>query len=208
MNSSEKSNLLKLTEMIAVVPAVAIAIGVVYKISFYSSDEINAPWLVSLFSPVDFMLAKLTVYAYYFGAFLYFSKVLDSKYGKFKEFLVQLGILSIVGVCFYFIEDSIGELFLFIIASFIALYLVFLNSLVAKIFGLMVFFFIPWFMGSQDSKFQKIESLPRVILEKENEISSWSLLDKYSDKAILIKKVQDKNHFKVVEIKDISYIAN
>ncbi|MGE9818214.1 hypothetical protein ACQP6V_08480 [Acinetobacter baumannii] len=208
MENLEKSNLIKLTEIIAVVPAVAIAIGVVYKISFYSSDEINALWLVSLFSPVDFMLAKLQVYVYYLGAALYISKVFDSGYSKITEFLVQLGSLAIIGAFFYFFKDIGGQVFLFTIASFIAFYLLFFHNIVAKVFGLMIIFFIPWYMGGNDSKVQKIENLPRAILEIPDSGSRWSLLDKYSDKAILIKKSNDKNNFKVVEIKDISYIQN
>ncbi|HGH3106593.1 TPA: hypothetical protein ACJKZR_003802, partial [Acinetobacter baumannii] len=90
----------------------------------------------------------------------------------------------------------------------IAFYLLFFHNIVAKVFGLMIIFFIPWYMGGNDSKVQKIENLPRAILEKADLGSQWFLLDKYSDKAILIKKSNDKNNFKVVEIKDISYIEN
>lgn len=208
MDNSVKSNLIKLTEIIAIVPAVAIAIGVVYKISFYSSDEINALWLVSLFSPVDFMLAKLQVYGYFLGAALYISKVFDSGYSKITEFLVQLGSLSIIGIFFYFFKDIGGQIFLFTIASFIAFYLLFFHNIVAKAFGLMIISFIPWYMGVNDSKVQKIENLPHAVLEKEHVISQWALLDKYSDKAILIKRINGKNNFKIVEIKDISYIEN
>ncbi|MBV6579040.1 hypothetical protein JL978_19215, partial [Acinetobacter baumannii] len=135
----EKSNLIKLTEIIAIVPAVAIAIGVVYKISFYSSDEINAPWLVSLFSPVDFMLAKLQIYVYYLGAALYISKVFDSGYSKITEFLVQLGSLSIIGAFFYFFKGIGGQVFLFTISCFIAFFLLFFFNFFPFVFYLFSF---------------------------------------------------------------------
>lgn len=35
-----------------------------------------------------------------------------------------------------------------------------------------------------------------------------SLLDKFSDKAILINTTQEKNYFKVVELKEIEFIES
>lgn len=37
---------------------------------------------------------------------------------------------------------------------------------------------------------------------------NWSLLDKYSDKAILFNSQKSGNEFKIVELKDIQIIKN
>ncbi|MFW2012690.1 hypothetical protein ACG9ZD_07435, partial [Acinetobacter bereziniae] len=79
---------------------------------------------------------------------------------------------------------------------------------VGKMMGLLLILFMPFHLGGSQTNEAGLNNLPIVNLGESAETKKWYLLDKYGDKAILINKVQGKNNFKIVEMKDINFIEN
>lgn len=65
--------LTSLSEIITIVTPIVIIVGLATKLGMYSHPDINALWIIGLFSPLDYMLTNLEVYAAYFFAWYYFS---------------------------------------------------------------------------------------------------------------------------------------
>ncbi len=71
-----------------------------------------------------------------------------------------------------------------------------------------IILFIPWYAGFSFFNTKGIDKLPKVYLNQKIDNKEWYLIDKYTDKAILINKGRAKNSFKIVEMKDIKFIEN
>lgn len=203
------ATLSQMAEFTAVVSTCAILIGLSYKLGFYQAAEVDAVWFIPLFSPSDLLMAGLEVYVYYIIAALYMTKVLSTKdEEKGAEIISQIVLLIVIGISFYFVYDTPISVFGYIFSSFIAFYLILFRENVGKFVGVMIMFFIPWFMGSNTFKSNIEQSIPKVVLENDTTNKSWLLLDKYSDKAVLISKESSRTNFKIVNFTDIKYIEN
>lgn len=208
----EKLKELKIVDLITVIVPGIILIGFSYKFGFYSSKEIGATWILSLFSPIDFIMAHFDLYFYYLTAVIYLDRVIEGKY-KLKEGLIS-GNATMIGsmIGLYFIVGK-GALTYFIFA-FVSLHAIALilysNSIGLRTMSLLaIFVFLPMINGSKEANKVRANKLPIVKLAKTpHVVGSWYLLDKFSDKAILINPSQELNNFKVVELKEIEYIQN
>lgn len=207
---TENLTLSQLAEFIAIVTTFSVIIGVCYKAGFYQSNGIDALWVLQLFNPSDFIKANLEVYGFYIVAALYTAKVSDQKIEeRLLEFLAQGVMIIVLAIVFYFTIDYPFTFFGYIFFSFLAFYLVLYRQLVGKSVGILILLFIPWHMGSTAiEEVGGINKLPQAILEDANSTKNWYLLDRYSDKAILISKGIAKNDFKIIDLKDIKYIED
>lgn len=206
--SKELFSLSYITQIISIAAPLSILIGASYKYGFYGSSEIDAIWIVSLFNPIDFMTANLEVMLYYSIAALYMAKVFDDKNFFNAEMLVQVSILIGLGIFFYFSIQMPLHIYFFIILTLIAFYLIIYKSAVGKLFGFLIILSIPFYTGENAISQSGFKSLPHAVLSSKSDELEWYLLDKYSDKAILINRSNNKNSFKIVELKDISRIEN
>lgn len=197
-----------IAQIISIAVPLSILIGTSYKYGFYGSSEIDAIWIVSLFSPIDFMTANLEVMLYYSIAALYMAKVFGDKKHFNVEMLTQVFILIGLGIFFYLSIQMPPHIYFFIILSLIAFYLIIYKSVIGKLFGVLIILYIPFYSGENAIGQSGFKSLPHVVLGAKSDGLEWYLLDKYSDKAILINKSNNKNSFKIVELKDISRIEN
>lgn len=208
----EKLKELKFSDLITVVVPGIILVGFSYKFGFYSSKVIGATWVLSLFSPIDFIMAQFDLYFYYLIAVIYLEKVIDGKQ-NLREGLLRgntLMIGSFIGLYFLIGEIALTSyMYAFVSLHAIAIIL-YNNSIGLKSMSLLaIFVFIPMISGSKAADNVSHKNLPIVKLTKTSEINgSWFLLDKFSDKAILINPSQEKNYFKVVELKEIEFIEN
>lgn len=210
MQEKTFSYLDKAAVLITIGTSFLIVVGVLFKFGFYGSDYIDALWIISLFSPIDFMFSNFEILIYYFLAFLYLTKIIEkeNKNRRFEFiytvcFLLVLSAMMIVSMSIPLI------LCLSVIGSFIAFYfIIYTDKYLIKTFGLTILLFIPWYSGYSFFKNSGVEKLPKVYLSQSVDKKDWYLLDKYTDKAILINKDKTRNYFKMVEMKDIKLIEN
>lgn len=208
----EKLKELKFPDLITIVVPGIILVGFSYKFGFYSSKVIGVTWVLSLFSPVDFITAQFDLYFYYLIAVVYLERVIDGKQdlrvGLIRANALMIG--SFIGLYFLIGELALTSyMYAFVSLHAIALIL-YNNSIGLRSLSLLaIFIFMPMISGSIAADNVRDKILPMVKLNKQNEIDgSWFLLDKFSDKAILINTTQEKNYFKVVELKEIEFIES
>lgn len=206
----DKIKEIKIVDVITVAIPGLIIIGFCYKYGFYASQKVDAEWVLSLFSPIDFITAQFNLYIYYLTAIIYLDKVIGGTQ-NFKAGIVSANALmfgSFVGLFFYLGKVAF-EFYIYAFFSFHSIVLIlFSKSVMGRSFGLLlVLIFIPLIAGTQVAN--KIDSnyLPSVKLPQKMELAGeWYLLDKFSDKAILMDL--DRKLLKVTELKEIDYIEN
>ncbi|KQE86336.1 MULTISPECIES: hypothetical protein [Acinetobacter calcoaceticus/baumannii complex] len=208
----EKLKDLKIVDLITVVVPGIIVIGFSYKFGFYYSKAIDANWVLSLFTPIDFITAQFNLYIYYFTAVVYLDRVIGGS-EKLKEGLIT-GNATMLGsfIGLYFLQGKIA--FIFYVYALVSLHAIAL-ILYSKSIGLRslgflaIFVILPMIAGGQEATKVSQGILPVVKLSKTIDVvGPWYLLDKFSDKAILINPTQTMNYFKVVELKEIEYIQS
>ncbi len=199
-----------LLDLIALFTPCIILIGAAYKLGFYDSKNIDALWLISLFSPVDFMVSNVIIYLYYVLALLYMDKIIDGR-DKLIGGLISANVVlfcSFLGMIFF----SKAE-WIFVLNAIVALNcfaaVLYSNHHGFRVIGIVAILVgLPYFNGKNEADNLTTKELPIVTLKKENNIyETWILLDKFSDKAILMHKIGEKNEFKIVELKDIERIS-
>lgn len=199
-----------LLDLIAIFTPCIILIGAAYKLGFYESKNIDAVWIISLFSPIDFMVSNVIVYLYYVLAILYMEKIIDGR-DNLKGGLITANLMLVSSFLAMVFFSKTG--WVFALNGVIAL-----NSFAAilystnhgyRVIGLVAILVgIPYFNGKYEASNLKLKELPIAILQQEKQVSeTWILLDKYSDKAILMKKFDKNTEFKIVELKDIKKIS-
>lgn len=157
-------------------------------------------------------MAQFDLYIYYLTAIVYLDRVIGGKQ-KLKEGLIN-GNITMIGsfIALYFLLGKIA--ITFYIFAFVSLHAIALilysNSIGFRTMSfLAIFVVMPVINGSRDAIKVRESELPSVKLSKSSELAgSWYLLDKFSDKAILINPSLKLNYFKVVELKEIEYIQN
>lgn len=204
----DKVKEIKIVDVVTVAIPGLIVIGFCYKYGFYASPKVKAEWVLSLFSPVDFITAQLNLYIYYLSSIIYLDKIVDGT-KNLKAGVLQANLLMLAGfmASFLYLGKEAYEFYAYIFFSFNSIaYILFTENIIGRIFGLLiVLIFIPLIAGSQIAS--KIDSnyLPSVKLPKKMEVvDEWYLLDKFSDKAILIDL--DGKLLKIIELKEIEYI--
>lgn len=198
-----------LIDLLALITPCLILTGFSQKIGFYSSENINAYWMVSLFSPIDLMISSLEIYMYYLLALIYLEKVIvgkeSLKMGLINSNLVLFG--SFVGI--FFVTDYAFKYYLYAASSLNLFALAFFGNYSGKFVGLLgLMLAAPAFAGLLDAGEIAIQKKPLVELDASLENKNWYLLDKYSDKAILVSRDKGTNYFKIVEMKDIKFIES
>lgn len=210
-NNKQLVDFSSLTNLIAIGVPALILVGVSYKYGFYSEAKIDATWIIPLFGPTDLIFASTDTLLFYITAFLYMTKLFDSDATHtLKEFWRQAFLLLGLAIGFYLFYDVNVRSFLYILFSFIGFYLLIYRQSFGKVMGAVIVAFIPYDNGVHAARELNDKSLPIVILEESKPKDTWYLLDKYGDKAILLKagQVASQNKFKIIEVKDIELIEN
>lgn len=206
----DKIKEIKIVDVVTVAIPGLIIIGFCYKYGFYASQKVDAEWVLSLFSPIDFITGQFNLYIYYLTAIIYLDKLIGGtqnlKVGIVSANALMFG--SFTGL-FFHLGKVAFEFYLYAFFSFHSIvFILFSKSIMWRSFGLLlVLIFIPLIAGTQVAN--KIDSsyLPLVKLQKKTEAAGeWYLLDKFSDKAILID--MDRKLLKVIELQEIEYIEN
>lgn len=207
----EKIKQASAVELISIIPPVLILIGLINKIGIYTSSQVDANWLISLFSPIDFMVSNIEVYFYFFLSILYLEKVFFSRTHSF--FIEVLGAnatlfstFASLAIISYFKYQNIEFSINFYIYSLLSLngfIIIYRAKNLLKLIGIIALLFVPYKLGVTQAQKVSDDNLPTVEL---NDHKKWYLLDKYTDKAILINKDGFSNKFKIVEMKDINSI--
>lgn len=199
-----------LLDLIALFTPCVILIGAAYKMGFYDSKNIDALWIISLFSPIDFMVSNVIIYIYYVLALLYMDKIIDGRDNLIGG-LISANLMLLCSFLAMIFLSHAG--WVFVINAIIAL-----NCFAAVLYStnhgfrmigiVAILVGLPYFNGKYEADNLITKKLPTVTLKNENNYYEiWILLDKYSDKAILMNKFGVKNDFKIVELKDIERIS-
>lgn len=199
----EKIRSSSLAEIIGAITTILFVIGASYKYGFYSSEIINAKWLVQLFSPTDLLFANLEIATLYLTSMIFLDHLFTRNRSAKETLIYGNTTLIALGLLVYFKTDSY-QIILAVVFGFNAMILVLKAKYIGKLCGVVtLLFFIPYELGANDLK-KAIASnnLPKVYID--NEVKEWRLLEAFSDKAILM----NNNRFKIVEIKDIKFIDN
>lgn len=210
-NNKQLVDFSSLANLIAIGVPALILVGVSYKYGFYSEAKIDATWVISLFGPTDLIFASTETLLFYIAAFFYMTKLFDSDATQtLKEFWLQFLVLLVLALSSYVFYDLEIRSFLYILFSFIGFYLLIYRQSFGKIMGAVIVAFIPYDNGVHAARMLDNKSLPIVILDESKPKDTWYLLDKYGDKAILLKtgKVASQNKFKIIEVKEIKLIEN
>lgn len=200
-----------MVDLISIITPIILIIGLMNKIGIYTSNEINSSWILSFFSPIEFMISDLEVYIYYAIAIFYLEKVIFTTDRSFMvEFLnANLMLISSFGglsLLYFFQEKSISTIFntyLYIALSLNGIGILFLSKKFGKIIGLILILIVPYKLGVAHAHKLSTKSLPIVEITDSHQ---WFLLDKYSDNVILINKSDKENRFKFIDIKDIDSV--
>ncbi|MFW2015476.1 hypothetical protein, partial [Acinetobacter bereziniae] len=140
-----------LAQVIAIATPLLILIGASYKYGIYESSAIDAIWMVSLFSPVDFILASPEIIGYYVIAALYLSRVYDEDNKHLSEFLITCVFIILLGLFFNYTIGAPFKTYIYIFFSFIAFYLILYRRTVGKMMGLLLILFMPFHLGGSQT---------------------------------------------------------
>lgn len=207
----EKVKQASLVDLLTIITPFIIIVGVVHKLGIYTSLQVDASWLISIFTPTDFILSDLKIYLIFIVSILYLDKVLfKSDFTPLKELFwanIQLssGYIGILLLLLYQ-HKSAGQItyFYFIMAlSLNGFGILFLSKRFGKIFGIGLILLVSYLSGKQHV--DEIFSKEKPIVELDDN-KKWYLLDKHSDQLILINTQEDKNEFKIVEMKEIKIL--
>lgn len=207
----EKVKQSSLIDLLAIITPFVIIMGLMHKIGIYTSEQVDASWFVSIFTPTDFMLSDLTIYLFFITSLLYLDKaIFKPESSAIKELLwANLQLSSgYVGVFFilWYRHKSFGDLtfyYFLIVLSLNGFGIIFLSKRIGKIFGLGLLLLVPYLSGKEYADQLLEEKLPIVELDDNKK---WYLLDKHSDQLILINNQAEKNEFKVVDMKEIKIL--
>lgn len=207
----EKLKSASIVDFLTIITPFIIIMGLMHKIGIYTSEQINASWFISIFTPIDFMISDLTIYFYFATSLIYLEKVIfnSERAPKVELFWANLMLISAYAgmVIMFFITDkpydSILKFYIYIACSLNGFGLLILSKKIGKIFGVVLILFIPYQSGLDHAKKIDDKSLPIIEL---NDKKTWYLLDKHSDQIILINSSKSKNEFKIVEMKEVNLL--
>lgn len=208
---TEKLKDLSIVDVLTVVTPFIIIVGLIHKLGIYTSPQVDASWLISIFSPTDYMLSDLKIYIFYIVSILYLDKVLfkpdftpcnELFWANIQLLSGYFGVLLIL----WYKHESLSQFtyFYFIIAlSLNGFGILFLSKRFGKIFGLGLILLVPYLSGKQHVDEIFLKEKPVVEL---NDNKKWYLIDKHSNQLILINTQDNKNEFKIVEMKEIKIL--
>ncbi|EXR39218.1 MULTISPECIES: hypothetical protein [Acinetobacter calcoaceticus/baumannii complex] len=208
----EKLKDLSLPEGITIFTAATFILGLSYKFGFYFTGFTDAIWLIKYFSILEIMLGTINIFLIYLVALMVIERLIGNSsifvaivWGSILLFVFSIPAWIRAGV-FPF------ELFLTISFSFIAMVFLVKGTNKSKVTALTcLLIFIPIMIGANESRnLRKENKIPLAII-KDSDLcfEEWRLIDKFSDKAILINfKNKNQNEYKIVDIKDINKILS
>lgn len=208
----EKVKQASLVDLLTIVTPFVIIMGLMNKVGIYTSEQVDASWFISIFSPIDFMISDLTIYFYFALALVYLDKVTfsPSELSSGQElFWANVKLFSAFGgiiILQFWTHKSIYQPLMFYVYTALSLNgfgLIFLSKHLGKILGFGLLLLVPCLSGNQHADKLKLDKLPIVELDDNKK---WHLLDKHSDRLILINKLENRNEFKVVEMKEIKIL--
>lgn len=208
---SEKIKNLSLVDFLSIVTPFVIIVGVMHKLGIYTSPKVEASWFITIFTPTDFMVSDLKIYLFFILSIFYLDKILfkpestPSRELFWANIQLSSGFVGVFLVLFYQ-HKSIDQLTFFYFMMILSLNgfgILFISNRLGKIFGIALIFLVPYLIGNKhvDEIFYK-ES-PVVELEDNKK---WYLLDKHADQLILLNVQDNKNEFKIIEMKEIKII--
>jgi len=207
----EKLKSLSLVDLLALVTPFIIIMGLINKIGIYSHNDVNAIWFISMFTPVDFMISDLMIYSYFALALIYLEKIILDKSENQEKMLLKSNVMlfsAFMGMSIFkfFSGESISPIILFYSYCFLSLNgfgILIISKSMTKLGGLALILLVPFISGYNHANKISNKGLPIVELNKGE---NWYLLDKHSDKLILINSSTRKNEFKVVEMNEVNLL--
>lgn len=198
-------------KLLAIVTPCIGFIGFSSKLGFYLNHNVDAIWALTLFTPLDFMLSNLEVFLIYLLALTYLGNIVKGV-EKLREGLISSNFIllgAFIGLSFAISYTILLNYYLYAAAGLngFAL-LLFCKQYDYRALGFIILMSIPFFNGYIKGGNINTNNLPYVHLNDSVSNQKWYLLDKFSDKAILISKDESSNLFKIVELKDVKYIKN
>lgn len=200
-----------LVDLLAVITPFVIIMGLMHKIGIYTSEQVDASWFISIFSPVDFMISDLSIYFYFTIALFYLEKVIFSS-GKnnlselfWSNVMLFSAFFGIVLLLFITHKAYMPMLkfYMYSALSLNGFGLIILGERFLKILGVSLILLVPYFSGLEHAKKLTEQSLPIVDLEDKK---TWYLLDKHSNQLVLINSMNERNEFKIIEMKELKLI--
>lgn len=207
----EKIKKSSLVDLLAIITPFVIIMGLMHKIGIYTSEQVDASWFISIFTPTDFMLSDLTIYIFFITSIFYLDKAIfkpGSSVVKeifWANFQLSAGYAGIL-ISLWYRHKSYDEITLYYFLMALSLNgfgIIFLSKRLGKIFGLALLLLVPYLSGKKYADQLLEEKLPIVELDDHKK---WYLLDKHSDQLILINNQAEKNEFKVVDMKEIKIL--
>ncbi|MDC5661894.1 hypothetical protein OIN79_01250, partial [Acinetobacter baumannii] len=106
----EKLKSASIVDLLTIITPFIIIMGLMHKIGIYTSEQINASWFISIFTPIDFMISNLTIYFYFATSLIYLEKVIfnSERAPKVELFWANLMLISAYAgmVIMFFIMDK------------------------------------------------------------------------------------------------------
>ncbi len=200
-----------LVDLLTIVTPFLLIMGVMNKVGIYTSKYVDASWFITIFTPLDFMVSDLTIYLVFASALIYLEKVIFKSNENMKMELFRANIMlfsAYLGMflLFFLTHKSLSQLiqfYFFMAFSLNGFAMIMLSKGAGKIIGFGLIVLIPFITGAQHANKIVDKKLPIVELEDGKE---WYLLDKHSDQLILINTQDNKNEFKIVEMKEIKIL--
>ncbi len=207
----EKIKESSLVDLLTIVTPFLLIMGLMNKIGIYTSKHVDASWFITVFTPLDFMVSDLTIYLFFATALIYLEKVIFKSNESmitelFRANIMLLSAYLAMLLLFFLTHKSLSQLIQFYFFMFLSLNgfgMIMLSKGAGKIIGFGLIILIPFVTGAQHANKIVDKKLPIVELEDGKE---WYLLDKHSDQLILINTQDNKNEFKIVEMKEIKIL--
>lgn len=208
----EKLKDLSLPEGITIFTAATFILGISYKFGFYFTGFTDAIWLIKYFSVLEIMLGTINIFLIYLVTLMIIERSIGNR---------SISRAIVGGLLFLFLFNIPAwlrtgtfpfEIFLTISFSYIAMVFLIKGANKSKVTALTcLLIFIPIMIGANESRSLRTENRIPLAIIKDSDLcfEEWRLIDKFSDKAILMNfKNKNQNEYKIVDIKDISKIIS
>lgn len=195
-----------LAQVIAFGTPLLIIVGIAYKAGFYLNPSLDALWILSVFSPTEFMISSSLLLVSYGVALLYICYIY-SKSNPHKEMVFQLIFLIVLSFSMTYVHGSPTWQGMIIAVNFIGFYFIISKSINIKTFGFALLLVSAFCLGRFDLENTNVKSLPVVLLKEPIGEDVWHLIDSTPEKMILIS-LNDPyiKKFKIIDHSDIESI--
>ncbi|QXA08188.1 hypothetical protein I6L27_01180 [Acinetobacter pittii] len=173
----EKLKSASIVDLLTIITPFVIIMGLMHKIGIYTSEQINASWFISIFTPIDFMISDLTIYFYFATSIIYLEKVIftSERAPKVELFWANLMLISAYTGIFLTLflthkpYDSILKFYVYIACSLNGFGFLLLSKNVGKLLGAGLILLVPYHSGLEHAKKVVDKSLPIIELnDKKN----------------------------------------